>query len=136
MESVNQAVLELDAVNPPLSYRQQGILRFIQEYVQEHKHSPSIREIGRSVDMPSTSNVVYHINRMVELGYLNRQPGSNRTIVALAVDYQGMDESTARDCATQMADLRAENRRLREWCKQLERERAWERKQYQAAQAG
>jgi SOS-response transcriptional repressor LexA len=136
MESANEAMLHMDAVNPPLSDRQQAILRFIQEYVREHKHPPSMREIGRGVGMPSNSNVVYHINRMVDLGYLNRQPEGNRTLVVLAVDYQGMDESTARDWATQMAGLRAENRRLREWCRQLERELAWERKQYQAAQAG
>ena len=86
--------------------------------------------------MSSTSNVIYHIERLIEQGYLYKQPGTSRILVVLSADYQQMDEPIARDWAAEMATLRAENRRLREWCRQLERERAWEREQRQAALAG
>ena len=119
-----------------LSERQQAILHFVQGYIQEHKHPPSTREIGEGVGISSTSNVMYHIKRLVDYGYLAKQPGTSRTVVVLEMAYEQIDEPVVHDWVAEMAALRAENRRLREWCRQVERERAWEREQYQAMQAG
>jgi SOS-response transcriptional repressor LexA len=132
VEPVNDPTLGISVKDRPLSDRQRAILCFIQEYVQQHSHPPSIRDIGRGVGISSTSNVIYHINRLIQYGCLYKQPGTNRTLVVLA-DYQEIDEPVARDLLDEMANLRAENRRLREWCRQLERERVWERKQLAAA---
>ena len=126
----------VDFKSRPLSERQSTILCFVEEYVQQHSHPPTIRDIGQGVGISSTSNVIYHINRLIEHGYLYKQPGTSRTLVVLASDYQQMGDPVVRDWAAEMATLRAENRRLREWCRQLERERAWEREQLQAALAG
>jgi SOS-response transcriptional repressor LexA len=136
MSQTNELTLDTSVKERPLSDRQAGILRFVQAYVQQHRHPPSIRDIGNGVGISSTSNVIYHLNRLIEHGYLYKQPGTSRTLVILASDYQELDEPVARDLAAEMATLRAENRRLREWCRQLERERAWERKQLAEALAG
>jgi SOS-response transcriptional repressor LexA len=133
---VNDSIRGVGIKNQPLSERQQAILRFVQDYLLLHKHPPSTREIGQGVGISSTSNVIYHINRLVDYGYLARQPGTSRTVIVLAAGYEQIDEPLVRDWAVELAALRAENRRLREWCRQLERERAWEREQYQAMQAG
>jgi SOS-response transcriptional repressor LexA len=135
VESVNDPTLRISVQDRPLSERQRAILRFIQDYVQQHSHAPSIRDISQGVGIPSTSNVSYHINRLIQHGCLYKQPGTSRTLVILAAGYQPMDEPILPDWAAEMATLRAKNRRLREWCRQLERERVWEREQLQTAQA-
>ncbi len=57
----------------PLSERQVAILRFIYEYNDENKNSPSIREIGEATKISSTSVVNYNLKRLVEYGYLVRK---------------------------------------------------------------
>ncbi|MEO8609537.1 MAG: hypothetical protein ABI690_16720 [Chloroflexota bacterium] len=133
---INDSVYGIGIKNQPLSERQRDILCYVQDYVQEHKHPPSIREIGKGVGISSTSNVIYHINQLVDYGYLARQRGTSRTVIVLAAGYEQIDEPLVRDWAAELAALRVENRRLREWCRQLERERVWEREQRQTAQAG
>lgn len=132
----NDVTQGIDIKELALSERQRAILRFVQDYMREHKHPPSTREIGQGVGISSTSNVIYHVKRLVDYGYLGRQPGTSRTVIVLATGYEQIDEPLVRDWAVELAALRAENRRLREWCRQLERERAWERKQQQEALAG
>ncbi len=56
----------------PLSKRQQGILRFVQDYMNEHKHAPTIREIGRAVGITSSSVVNYNLGKLEDKGYLAR----------------------------------------------------------------
>lgn len=130
-------VAERISVNSrPLSERQAAIIRFVQKYMQEHNHAPSIREIGEGVGISSTSNVVYHINRLIDHGYMYKQPGTSRTLVVLSPACDDSAEPIAHDWMAEMAALRAENRRLREWCRHLEQERAWEKKQRQEALAG
>ena len=132
----NDVTPGIDIKELALSERQKAILRFVQDYMQQHRHPPSTREIGQGVGISSTSNVIYHVKRLVDYGYLARQPGTSRTVIVLATGYEQIDEPLVRDWAAELAALRAENRRLREWCRQLERERAWEREQQAAARAG
>jgi SOS-response transcriptional repressor LexA len=122
--STSSAALLLDF---PLGERQQAILDFVRAYVQEHGHAPALREIASGVGMRSTSNVAYHINRLVNQGYLHKQEGKTRTLVLLNAEPQQMIEPNFRDLQTELVMLRTENQRLREWCRQLERERKWER---------
>ena len=112
-----------------LTQRQQAILGFIQAYLEEHSRPPAEREIGRAVGLRSTSSVHYHVKRLVAMGYLGKQASGRRTLVLLKAGQQPLDEPMAQDTETELAALRAENQRLRAWCRQLERERAWERQQ-------
>jgi SOS-response transcriptional repressor LexA len=135
-ELINEPALSLGVKERPLSDRQVAIIRFVESYVQQYRHPPSIRDISRGVGISSTSNVTYHINRLIENGYLHKQPGTSRTLVVMASVSQNIGEPIPHDWASEMATLRAENRRLREWCRQLERERVWEREQRQQIRAG
>jgi repressor LexA len=64
----------------PLSKRQQSILKFISDYREEHARPPTIREIGKAVEISSTSVVNYNLTRLEERGYLNRDAEVSRGI--------------------------------------------------------
>jgi len=55
-----------------LSERQQHILTFIHDYLEEHNYPPTIREIGKAVKISSTSVVKYNLERLQEKGYIKR----------------------------------------------------------------
>lgn len=62
----------------PLSKRQQSILDFTQDYMNEHGRPPTIREIGRAVGISSTSVVNYNLAKLEEKGFLDRDPDVSR----------------------------------------------------------
>lgn len=75
----------------PLSPRQQNILKFIWEYREEHDRPPTIREIGESVEISSTSVVNYNLARLEERGYLNREAEVSRGISFTDKAYEFLD---------------------------------------------
>jgi len=56
----------------PLSDRQERILEYIRTYVEANRYPPTIREIGKAVDISSTSVVKYNLERLQEKGYIER----------------------------------------------------------------
>ncbi len=63
-----------------LTDRQRRILDFIQDFTTDNGYPPSIRQIGASVGISSTSVVNYNLNRLVEEGYLDRDKNVSRGI--------------------------------------------------------
>ncbi|MCJ7569310.1 MAG: transcriptional repressor LexA [Anaerolineales bacterium] len=63
-----------------LTDRQRRILEFIQSFTTDNGYPPSIRQIGKSVGISSTSVVNYNLNRLVEEGYLDRDQNVSRGI--------------------------------------------------------
>ena len=61
-----------------LSKRQQGMLNYIWESIQESGRPPTIREIGEAVEISSTSVVNYNLTKLVEKGFLNRDAEVSR----------------------------------------------------------
>ena len=55
-----------------LSQRQEAILAFINEHVEDHGYPPSIREIGAAAGISSTSVVDYNLRVLERDGYLRR----------------------------------------------------------------
>ncbi len=55
-----------------LGERHQRILDFIQDYQRKHKHPPSIREIGESCGISSTSVVNYYLDQLEKNGNIER----------------------------------------------------------------
>ena len=55
-----------------ITEKHQRILDFIQEYQREHKHPPSIREIGEHCDISSTSVVNYYLDQLEKGGRIER----------------------------------------------------------------
>ena len=63
-----------------LSDRQKGILEFFYEFQQAHNRPPTIREIGKAVEISSTSVVNYNLNRLEEMGFIKRERTVSRGI--------------------------------------------------------
>ena len=55
-----------------LSSRQERILNFIRDFVEDNGYPPTIREIGKSVGISSTSVVNYNLNVLQRKGLLER----------------------------------------------------------------
>ncbi len=64
--------------NDNLSTRQKKILDFIEKFINDHGYPPTIREIGEAVGIASTSVVNYNLNKLVERGYIEREPEVSR----------------------------------------------------------
>ena len=66
-----------------LSAKQQGIFRFLQEFIDEHDYPPSIRDIQNGCDISSTSVVDYNLKRLEEKGFIRRDREVSRGIELL-----------------------------------------------------
>ena len=60
--------------------RQEKIMEFLEKYQEENLYSPSIREIGDYIGVPSTSLVDYYIRQLIHLGYLERDEHISRSL--------------------------------------------------------
>ncbi|NDJ85094.1 MAG: transcriptional repressor LexA [Chloroflexi bacterium] len=61
-----------------LSERQKKILQYIERTYTETGYPPTIREIGKAVDIDSTSVVNYNLNKLEESGYIQREKKVSR----------------------------------------------------------
>lgn len=66
-----------------LSKRQQAIMDFIKDQVEEKGYPPSVREIALAVGLASSSTVHGHLSRLEEKGYIRRDPTKPRAIEIL-----------------------------------------------------
>jgi repressor LexA len=66
-----------------LSERHKKILVFLSQFQQNNGYSPSIREIGDSISVKSTSLVDYYLNQLEEMGYISRDNRVSRSIRVL-----------------------------------------------------
>jgi len=63
-----------------LSNRHKKIIQFLAEFQEKNGYSPSIREIGESIDVRSTSLVDYYLNQLEEKGFISREQHISRSI--------------------------------------------------------
>ncbi|MEQ6900303.1 transcriptional repressor LexA [Nocardioides sp. YIM 152588] len=63
-----------------LTPRQQRILATIKDSIEQRGYPPSMREIGSSVGLTSTSSVAHQLRVLEEKGYLKRDPNRPRAI--------------------------------------------------------
>jgi len=63
-----------------VSKKQQEILNFIDKNIELKGFSPSVREICKAVNLKSTSTVQYHLNKLINLGYLQKSNNISRSI--------------------------------------------------------
>ncbi|MGX9891204.1 LexA family protein [Streptomyces sp. NPDC002276] len=66
-------VREIEKTEERLTEQQRRILTCIRKWAAEHDgETPSVREIGRSVELSSTSSVAHQLGQMEQLGVLDR----------------------------------------------------------------
>ncbi|MBI4339754.1 MAG: transcriptional repressor LexA [Chloroflexi bacterium] len=66
-----------------LSERQQRILRYIGDFLEEHGFPPSVRDIQHACDISSTSVVDYNLRIIEREGHIRRSPEISRGIEVL-----------------------------------------------------
>ena len=79
-----------------LSPRQEQILVFIREFIRRNGYPPTIRDIGKSVSISSTSVVNYNLNVLQNKGFLTREQDVARGLRLVEEDRQpDMDQMRA-----------------------------------------
>jgi repressor LexA len=63
-----------------LSNRHKKIISFLTEFQETNGYSPSIREIGESIKVRSTSLVDYYLKQLEDMGYISREQHISRSI--------------------------------------------------------
>jgi len=58
-------------------------MEYLTEFIEEFGYSPSIREIGDSIDVKSTSLVDYYLNQLEDKEYISREGRISRSIRVL-----------------------------------------------------
>lgn len=66
--------------HPGLSERHRKIMEFLAKFQDSNGYSPSIRQIGDSINVKSTSLIDYYINQLQEMGYIEREGRISRSI--------------------------------------------------------
>ena len=66
-----------------INSKQQRILDFIIESLQQRYRCPSVREIGDHMGLSSTSTVQSHLNTLERFGYITRDANKNRAITVV-----------------------------------------------------
>ncbi|MGW2939615.1 LexA family protein [Streptomyces sp. NPDC001156] len=59
-------------MNDHLTERQERILKCIRDWIAAYGETPSVREIGQVVGLSSKSSVAYQLDRMEQLGAIDR----------------------------------------------------------------
>jgi repressor LexA len=66
-----------------LSTKQEGILKFMREFIDKHDYPPSIRDIQDGCDVSSTSVVDYNLKALESKGFIRRDREVSRGIEVL-----------------------------------------------------
>jgi repressor LexA len=69
-----------------LTERQESILNFIKQFVQETGYPPTLREIGKNFGISSTFGVKRHLEALVKKGFLNIESNASRGITLVRND--------------------------------------------------
>lgn len=70
-----------------LTIRQESILKFVLDYVQNEGYPPSIREIGKEFNIGSLRGVTVHLDALERKGYISRT-NTPRSIKVVHPQYQ------------------------------------------------
>jgi repressor LexA len=61
---------------------------FIENFIREHRYSPSYEEIGAALNVSSISTVAKHIKNLETRGYVTKGAKNNRRAVAIVTNVQ------------------------------------------------
>ena len=67
-----------------LGERHRKIMEFLVEFQDENGYPPTIRQIGENINVASTSLVDYYLKQLEEMGYIQRDNHTSRSIRVLA----------------------------------------------------
>lgn len=72
-----------------LTSRQEKILTFIRDHVAEQGYPPTLREVGKAVDLVQPSSVAYQLGELERKGWIRRDRTRPRAIVLVDPEAPG-----------------------------------------------
>ena len=78
-----------------LTDRQQQILDTIKKYIAKNGYPPTVREIGKMLNLNSPATTHFHLNKLEEKGYIKKNESKNRALELLVPnEYLEKDDAT------------------------------------------
>lgn len=69
------------------------IYYYVKIYIKEHNYSPSMREVQKKVKLKSPATVKYHINKLIDLGFIKVDYDKKGTIIARSIKITNSKEN-------------------------------------------
>ena len=66
-----------------LTDRQHDILQTIKKFIATHGYPPTVREIGKELNLRSPATIHFHLKKLAEKGYIKKDDSKNRTMEIL-----------------------------------------------------
>ena len=66
-----------------LTDRQTDILQVIKKFIADNGYPPTVREIGKSLELRSPATIHFHLKKLEEKGYIKKHDSKNRTLELL-----------------------------------------------------
>lgn len=85
-------LIERGKIMTELTKRQKDILIFIKKYLASKGYPPTVREIGKSLDLSSPATIHVHLHNLENKGYIKMEKSKNRAI-ELLVENEFLDIS-------------------------------------------
>lgn len=57
-----------------------AVLQFLVTYLESHRYAPTRQEIGEALELNSRSTIQYHIEALVQTGYIERSELRHRML--------------------------------------------------------
>ncbi len=77
-----------------LNKRERAILKFIDKQIKDKGYPPSVREIGKAVDLSSTATVHTYLAKLSKKGYIKKEDQKGRTLRVLKGGLSETETST------------------------------------------
>lgn len=66
-----------------LTRRQEDVLKFVKEFLVSHGYPPTVREIGKALDISSPATIHAHLNNLATKGFIRKNDSKNRALELL-----------------------------------------------------
>lgn len=66
-----------------LTRRQEDVLKFVKEFLVSHGYPPTVREIGKALDISSPATIHAHLNNLANKGFIRKNDSKNRALELL-----------------------------------------------------
>ena len=78
-----------------LTKRQTDILKALKKFIANHGYPPTVREIGKMLNLNSPATTHFHLNKLEEKGYIKKNESKNRALELLVPnEYLEKDDAT------------------------------------------
>ncbi|MBR3229979.1 MAG: transcriptional repressor LexA [Bacilli bacterium] len=76
-----------------LTKRQNDVLTFVKSYIVSHGYPPTVREIGKALDISSPATIHAHLSNLESKGFIKKEGSKNRAIELLVKnEFETKDE--------------------------------------------